>query len=81
MKTFLLVAGDPSGDLHGAALIRAIKSIDPSARVACVGGAHMREAADEFLSDLASLGITGFLDRRGRGSRQIVLHATHIEFE
>ena len=25
--------------------------------------------------------ITGFLDRRGRSSRQLVLHAAHIEFE
>jgi primosomal replication protein N len=29
----------------------------------------------------SALGISGFLDRRGRSSRQIVLHATHIEFE
>jgi primosomal replication protein N len=28
-----------------------------------------------------AMSITGFLDRRGRSSRQIVLHATHIEFE
>ena len=25
--------------------------------------------------------VTGFMDRRGHSSRQVVLHATHIEFE
>ena len=29
----------------------------------------------------AAMSVTGFLDRRGKSSRQVVLHATHIEFE
>ena len=29
----------------------------------------------------AQMSITGFLDRKGRSSRQIVLHATRIEFK
>ncbi|MBI3548954.1 MAG: lipid-A-disaccharide synthase [Elusimicrobia bacterium] len=62
MSEFLIVAGDPSGDLHGADLIRSLKKSDPGARVAAVGGAHMKAAADEFLYDLASLGVTGFLE-------------------
>ena len=28
-----------------------------------------------------AMSITGFLDRRGRSSRQLVLHATRIQFE
>lgn len=28
----------------------------------------------------AAMRITGFLDRKGRSGRQIVLHATHIEY-
>jgi primosomal replication protein N len=27
------------------------------------------------------MSISGFLDRKGKSSRQVVLHATHIEFE
>ncbi|MBI4375443.1 MAG: lipid-A-disaccharide synthase [Elusimicrobia bacterium] len=60
MNTLLIVAGDPSGDLHGAALIRAFKGQVPELRVAAVGGDRMRREADEFLEDLASRGITGF---------------------
>jgi lipid-A-disaccharide synthase len=56
----LVVAGDPSGDLHGSHLIRALKAADKNLRVAAVGGPSMRQAADEFLEDLASRGVTGF---------------------
>ena len=60
MPLILIVAGDPSGDLHAASLARALKRRDRSARVAAVGGPLCREAADEFLEDLASRGVTGF---------------------
>lgn len=56
----LIVAGDPSGDLHAASLARALKAADAGLRVAAVGGAALKEAADEFLEDLASRGVTGF---------------------
>ncbi len=56
--TILIVAGDPSGDLHGSHLARQLKT--NGARVAAVGGPHLRQEADEFLEDLASLAITGF---------------------
>ena len=56
----LLVAGDPSGDVHAASLIRALKRQSPDTVIAAVGGRHCREAADEFIEDLASRGVTGF---------------------
>ncbi len=59
---FLITAGDPSGDLHGAKLIAALKRLNPDTRVAAVGGPLMREVADEFLEDLAGEGIVGFLE-------------------
>lgn len=59
---FLIVAGDPSGDLHASNLIRALKRRDPSVRVAAVGGPLCRAVADEFIEDLASKGVTGFLE-------------------
>ncbi|MBI5209496.1 MAG: lipid-A-disaccharide synthase [Elusimicrobia bacterium] len=56
----LIVAGDPSGDLHGSHLVRALKAAAPGLRIAAVGGPFMRRAADEFLEDLSSRGMTGF---------------------
>lgn len=60
MKTILIVAGDPSGDLHGSHLILALKRADAGLRVAAIGGPLMRRACDEFIEDLASRGVTGF---------------------
>ena len=54
----LIVAGDPSGDLHGSHLARALKN--GGARVAAVGGPLLRRESDEFLEDLASHAISGF---------------------
>lgn len=59
---FLVVAGDPSGDLHASNLIQALKRRDPSVRVAAVGGPLCKAASDEFIEDLASRGVTGFLE-------------------
>lgn len=61
-KNILLIAGDPSGDLHGAGLIRELKAQRPDVRIACLGGARMQAEADEFIFDLASRGLSGFID-------------------
>ena len=66
MKTLLIAAGDPSGDLHASHLIAALKKREPSLRVAAVGGPLMREKADEFIEDLASRGMTGFWEPLGK---------------
>ncbi len=58
----LIVAGDASGDLHGANLARELKALVPGLSIASVGGRRLKEASDEFLLDLASIGLTGFLD-------------------
>lgn len=59
-KTILVIAGDPSGDLHGAHLIKELKG--HGFRVAAVGGPLIRKEADEFIEDLAARGMTGFLE-------------------
>jgi primosomal replication protein N len=53
-------------------------------KVSCeaAGVAFDREAKLLSSARLGSrLTITGFLDRKGRSRHQLVLHATHIEFE
>jgi primosomal replication protein N len=55
-----------------------------SRRVNCevAGVAFDREAKLLSSAQLGSpLTISGFLDRKGRSMHQLVLHATHIEFE
>ena len=61
-KTILISAGDISGDIHAANLVCAMKELDPSVRVIAIGGPRLKECADEFVIDLASEGISGFVE-------------------
>ncbi|MFA5162400.1 MAG: lipid-A-disaccharide synthase [Elusimicrobiales bacterium] len=61
-KNILVVAGDPSGDLHGAALIRELKAKDPQLHVSCLGGQRMQQAADRFIYNLVGVGAGGFAE-------------------
>jgi len=58
MKTYLIVAGEPSGDVHAAGLARALKK-QGGVKIIGVGGIHLKEVADEFIADLASHPIVG----------------------
>ena len=61
-KNILIVAGDVSGDLHAAGLVKALKAADPDVRITAVGGPRMQPLCDEFLYDLASKGASGFIE-------------------
>ena len=61
-KTIFISAGDISGDIHAANLVRAMKELEPSLRVVAIGGPRLKECADEFVIDLASEGISGFVE-------------------
>src|SRR5512136_2974357 len=58
----LVVAGDPSGDLHAARLIAAIKSQAPEARVMAAGGPRMRESGADMVASLDGLAVMGFAE-------------------
>lgn len=60
MTTLLIVAGETSGDIHGANLARALRDLDPSIRLVGAGGVRMKEAGVEIVADPtahASVGI------------------------
>jgi lipid-A-disaccharide synthase len=56
----LLIAGDPSADRHGASLVEALRTRQPTLRVSAVGGPHLRQTADAFLFPLVDVGGFGF---------------------
>jgi lipid-A-disaccharide synthase len=58
MKLFLS-AGEPSGDVHGSNLIRAIISQQPDAQITALGGPLMRAAGAEILYPLTDLAVMG----------------------
>jgi lipid-A-disaccharide synthase len=59
MKLFLS-AGEPSGDLHGANLIRAIRAQNPDTEITALGGPLMRAAGADILYPLADHAVMGF---------------------
>ena len=42
MKKYFIIAGEPSGDLHGSKLIRAIKNLHPNSSFMGHGGNKMK---------------------------------------
>ncbi|OGR52788.1 MAG: lipid-A-disaccharide synthase [Elusimicrobia bacterium GWA2_62_23] len=61
-KNILVVAGDPSGDLHAASLIKALRAKDPELSVTAMGGVRMQEVSNRFLYNLVSVGAVGFAE-------------------
>src|SRR5438105_2819435 len=52
-------AGEPSGDLHGASLARALRELHPEVTLAAFGGERMRAAGCDLLYPLADHAIMG----------------------
>lgn len=61
MKYFL-IAGEASGDLHGANLIKAIRQQDPGAGFRFWGGDLMNAASDGLLMHYKNITIMGFVE-------------------
>jgi lipid-A-disaccharide synthase len=53
-------AGEPSGDLHGANLIHALRRLQPEAEVLGFGGERMQAAGAKLLFPLAEYPVMGF---------------------
>jgi lipid-A-disaccharide synthase len=61
-KSFVLVAGEASGDLLGADLIAGLKARFPGARIKGIGGARMRAAGMEIWAPLERLAVMGLAE-------------------
>ena len=61
-KTIFISAGDVSGDIHAAHLVQALKELNPALHIIAIGGPRLKEVADEFIIDLASQGVHGFIE-------------------
>ncbi|HOK89023.1 MAG TPA: lipid-A-disaccharide synthase [Candidatus Hydrogenedentes bacterium] len=62
MKRLFFIAGEPSGDMHAARLIAAIRDLRPGWRVSGYGGERMRDAGMELRFDLASMAVMGIVE-------------------
>jgi lipid-A-disaccharide synthase len=60
--TIFLSAGEPSGDLHGALVARALRTRYPEARLLGLGGSRMAAEGTEILADVSELALMGFTE-------------------
>ncbi|WP_026854084.1 lipid-A-disaccharide synthase [Geothrix fermentans] len=61
-RTLLVIAGEDSGDLHGAELLRELKARRPDLRLVGVGGPRMSPFLDRKLADVKDLAVVGFVE-------------------
>ncbi len=59
MKKILIIAGEASGDMHGANLVREARRLDPSLTFSGVGSRQMREAGVRMLADASEISVVG----------------------
>lgn len=78
MSGILMVAGEPSGDRHGADLARALRGVLPQTRLWGMGGEHMAREGVELLVDMKGLSVVGISEVLGHigavlGARRAIL--------
>jgi len=56
----LMIAGEPSGDLHGSGVVRELKRRDPRCEVFGIGGDKMQAAGMELVYHIRELSVMGF---------------------
>lgn len=59
---YYIIAGEPSGDLHGSNLMKAILEKNPSAKFRYFGGDHMKAVADGLDIHIKHTSIMGFVE-------------------
>jgi lipid-A-disaccharide synthase len=62
LKKYFIVAGEPSGDLHGGNLIKAIKMIKPNSSFMGHGGDSMKHEGMHIIEHIDNLSIMGFVE-------------------
>ena len=76
----LLVAGEASGDLHGAALVEALRARVPDLALAGVGGPRLRAAGMRVLVETAHVATMGFTETFGTLGRLWAAYRRLVRF-
>ena len=61
-KNVLVIAGEVSGDLHGASLIRELKNLDSSLKIFGIGGDKMKAEGMELIYHIDKMAFLGFVE-------------------
>ena len=81
-RRFFIVAGETSGDRHGATLMAALLEREPTARFAGIGGVRMRALGMKSLYDAEEMALVGFWEVVRRAPELLhALRRTHAMME
>lgn len=61
-RKIMIIAGEASGDLHGAKLASEIKTLLPNLEITGLGGASMKQAGVELITDISNFSVCGFFE-------------------
>jgi lipid-A-disaccharide synthase len=61
-RTVMIVAGEASGDLHGANLVREMKALAPSLAFCGVGGQRLEAEGVRLVARSSEMGVVGFTE-------------------
>lgn len=61
-QTLLIIAGEPSGDIHGGALVQRLKAQHPEMQFIGCGGDHMIASGVRCFAHIKKLAVMGFID-------------------
>jgi lipid-A-disaccharide synthase len=84
-KTIMIVAGEASGDMHGAKLVRTLRRKKPALYFCGIGGKALRAADVRIIVDAADLSVVGITEvfakltslRRGMAKAKMILRSLH----
>jgi len=62
MKSLLIVAGEASGDMHAAEVLRALRWRSPGINCWGVGGKKLQDMGMELLHDVSEMDVLGFVE-------------------
>lgn len=61
-KTVMIIAGEASGDMHGATLVREMLKCNPALKFYGIGGNKLRREGVELLADAADMAVVGLTE-------------------
>lgn len=62
MRSILMVAGEASGDLHGAGVVRELRRRRPDVPIVAMGGHRMQLEGAQLIEDARRLAVMGFVE-------------------
>ncbi|PIS34286.1 MAG: lipid-A-disaccharide synthase [Candidatus Omnitrophica bacterium CG08_land_8_20_14_0_20_41_16] len=78
-KNFLIICGEPSGELHAAGLAGAIKKLNPEIKITGIGSGLLKKAGAEVFYDIKGLSVMGLFDVLKKIPKFLALKKTILE--